>query len=217
MTGAVAPSNPVTVTRSGRTSATWSWPSSTAFRVNAMNAATSLARKFSPSPRPTTSGELRRAPTTASGSLVSTATSVNAPSSRWQTARMAVASAPPRGAPLPFAPGPEDISSSSRCATSSVSVWEVSSWPPVSSSARSAAKFSMMPLCTTARRPAQSVCGCAFGSVGGPWVAQRVWPRPTVPGIGGPCSSADFRLPSLPARLTQASSLSARMATPAES
>ena len=32
-----------------------------------MNAATSLPRKFSPSPRPTTSGELRRAPTTTSG------------------------------------------------------------------------------------------------------------------------------------------------------
>ena len=32
-----------------------------------MNAATSEARKFSPSPRPTTSGELRRAPTTTSG------------------------------------------------------------------------------------------------------------------------------------------------------
>ena len=27
----------------------------------------------------------------------------------------------------------------------------------------------------------QSVCGWAFSSVGRPWVAQRVWPRPMVP------------------------------------
>ena len=48
------------------------------------NAATSEARKFSPSPRPITSGELRRAPTTRPGSSSCTARSVNAPSS-WAT------------------------------------------------------------------------------------------------------------------------------------
>ena len=54
-----------------------------------MNAATSEARKYSPSPTPTTSGELRRAPTTVSGSSAATARSVNAPSRRAQTRVMA--------------------------------------------------------------------------------------------------------------------------------
>ena len=56
----------------------------------------------------------------------------------------------------------------------SVSVSEDSSWPRRSSSSRRAAKFSMMPLCTTATAPVQSVCGWALRSVGGPWVAHRV-------------------------------------------
>ena len=43
---------------------TWSWPSSIASRVCSMKAATSEARKYSPSPTPTTSGEFRRAATT---------------------------------------------------------------------------------------------------------------------------------------------------------
>ena len=60
---------------------TWSWPSSSASRVCAMNAATSEPRKFSPSPRPTTSGESCRAPTTTSGASACTASSVNVPSS----------------------------------------------------------------------------------------------------------------------------------------
>ena len=64
---------------------TWSWPSSSASRVCSMNAATSEPRKFSPSPSPTTSGEFRRAATTRDGSSASTATSVKAPSSCWQT------------------------------------------------------------------------------------------------------------------------------------
>ena len=41
-----------------------------------------------------------------------------------------------------------------------------------------AAKFSMMPLCTTETRPALSRCGWAFSSVGPPWVAHRVCPMP---------------------------------------
>ena len=39
----------------------------------------------------------------------------------------------------------------------------------------------MMPLWMTAMRPDWSVCGWAFGVVGAPWVAQRVWPMPSVP------------------------------------
>ena len=38
-----------------------------------------------------------------------------------------------------------------------------------------------MPLCTTATRPLQSVWGWALASVGLPWVAQRVCPRPRCP------------------------------------
>ena len=37
----------------------------------------------------------------------------------------------------------------------------------------------MMPLCTTTTSPA--LCGWALVSDGRPWVAQRVWPMPTVP------------------------------------
>ena len=48
----------------------WSWPSSSALRVCPMKAATSEPRKFSPSPRPTTSGLLRRAPTTTPGCVL---------------------------------------------------------------------------------------------------------------------------------------------------
>ena len=56
----------------------------------------------------------------------------------------------------------------------------------------------MMPLWMTAIRPDWSVCGCAFGVVGAPWVAQRVWPMPTVP-IGMPASSSCSSTESLPA------------------
>ena len=62
------PSKPVTSTPSRVIVTTWSWPSSIASRVCSMNAATSEPRKFSPSPSPTTSGELRRAATTRDGS-----------------------------------------------------------------------------------------------------------------------------------------------------
>jgi hypothetical protein len=41
---------------------------------------------------------------------------------------------------------------------------------------RSSSKFSMMPLCTTARPP--EMCGWALRSEGTPWVAQRVWAMP---------------------------------------
>jgi hypothetical protein len=42
----------------------------------------------------------------------------------------------------------------------------------------------MMPLCTTTSSPDPSVCGCAFSSVGRPWVAQRVCPSPMEPSMG---------------------------------
>ena len=56
-------------------------------RVCSTNAATSEPRKFSPSPRPMTSGELRRAPTTTPGWSWCIASSVKAPSRRATTAR----------------------------------------------------------------------------------------------------------------------------------
>ena len=57
------PVKSVTSIESGVISTTWSWPSSRAFLVYEMKAATSDARKFSPTPIPTTSGELRLEPT----------------------------------------------------------------------------------------------------------------------------------------------------------
>jgi hypothetical protein len=68
-----------------------------------------------------------------------------------------------------------------RCGTTSVSVWDVNSTPSAVSLARSSSAFSMIPLCTTAMRPAVSVCGWAFSAVGSPWVAQRVCPIPGAP------------------------------------
>src|SRR5688572_5002865 len=45
-----------------------------------------------------------------------------------------------------------------------------------------------MPLCTATTWRLQSVCGCAFASVGRPCVAQRVCPMPTEPGEFEPAS-----------------------------
>ncbi len=84
-----APWKSVTVTESGRMATIWSWPMATARRVNSTNAATSDPRKFSPSPSPMTSGELRRAPTTRPGWSRCTARSVKAPSSRLTVLRNA--------------------------------------------------------------------------------------------------------------------------------
>ncbi len=49
-------------------SAISSWPSSSARFVYVINAETSEAKKFSPSPTPTTKGEFLRAPTIRPGS-----------------------------------------------------------------------------------------------------------------------------------------------------
>ena len=61
----------------------------------------------------------------------------------------------------------------------SVSVSEVSVWPRASSPSRSSWKFSMIPLWITVMSPVQSWCGWALRSFGRPWVAQRVWARPS--------------------------------------
>ncbi len=47
----------------------------------------------------------------------------------------------------------------------------------------------MMPLCTMATAPSQSVCGCAFSTVGAPCVAQRVW---AIPPQQGPRAGSSF-------------------------
>ena len=73
---------------------------------------------------------------------------------------------------------------------------------PASSSARSSAKFSMMPLCTSATRPVRPRCGCALTSLGAPWVAQRVCPMPVVESGSGESAMAFSRLASLPARFS---------------
>ncbi len=153
-----------------------------------MNAATSEPTKYSPSPTPTTSGLLRRAATTRSASWASTATSVKAPSSRWQTRCIAVVRSTP-----------DCTWSSTRWATTSVSVCETSTWSSASSRARRSAKFSMIPLCTRAMRWALPSWGWALTSVGGPWVAQRVWPIPVVEAGSGWSARTFSRLASLPA------------------
>ena len=200
------PEKSVTMTSSARRSTTWSWPSSMASRVNSMKAETSEARKFSPSPIPTTSGEFRRAATRRPGSSALTATRVNAPDSRLQAARMASARSPVSASVT-----------SSRCATTSVSVSEAMTTPRSASSAVSSAKFSMIPLWITAMRPPEDTCGWALTSVGPPWVAHRVCPIPVVDGSIGSASSRERRFSSLPAFLRTSSPSGATTATPAES
>ena len=97
----------------------WSWPSSRACRVWPMNAATSLPRKFSPSPSPTTSGLLRRAPTTTPGLSACTARSVNAPSSRCTTLRIALVRSPTRSYSRPTSLAATSVSVSERNSTPS--------------------------------------------------------------------------------------------------
>ncbi len=83
------PSKSVTVTESGVMVTTSSCPISMARRVCSTKAATSEPRKFSPSPSPITSGELRRAPTTTPGTSLCSTSRVNAPCSRFTTLRSA--------------------------------------------------------------------------------------------------------------------------------
>ena len=73
----------------------------------------------------------------------------------------------------------------------------------------------MIPLCTTATRPASSVCGWALASVAGPCVAQRVWPIPVAPAKR--LGRASPRSRTLPACLATRIPRLPRTATPAES
>ena len=101
-----------------------------------------------------------------------------------------------------------------RWATTSVSVSVVNWTPSPISWSRSSWKFSMMPLWTT---PTRSVtCGWALFSVGLPWVAQRVWPMPTVPGRGERSSSAS-RFSILPSARLRSMWPFTSVAMPAES
>jgi hypothetical protein len=99
-----------------------------------------------------------------------------------------------------------------------VSVSLRSSMPAASSSARSGAKFSMIPLWMTATALAVSRCGWALRSVGAPWVAQRVCPMPVLPVIppGWSAAIAFSRFSIRPARFSTTSSPSST-ATPEES
>ncbi len=91
---------------------------------------------------------------------------------------------------------------------------DANSRPSAISSSRSGLKFSMIPLWTSATGPA--MCGWALPTVGAPWVAQRVWAIPTVPGSGSPASSR-CRLSSLPSARRRLSSPPSTVQMPAES
>jgi hypothetical protein len=81
-------------------------------------------------------------------------------------------------------------------------------------SARRAAglKFSMMPLWTSA---STSVAwGWALAAVGAPWVAQRVWAMPVVPGAGSRASSRTSPI-SLPGARRRISCRHVTVQTPA--
>jgi hypothetical protein len=102
-----------------------------------------------------------------------------------------------------------------RCASTSESVSERKATPVLSSRARSAAAFSMMPLWMTAMRFVPSQCGWAFLSLGSPCVAQRVWAIPGAPlnRDGSSLSSSRTR----PLHLAKRSSPAWATAIPAES
>jgi hypothetical protein len=145
-----------------------------------------------------------------SGSATEVATSVKAPSSRRQTARMASARRPSPSGAVAYA-------AARRWAATSVSVSEANSTPDASHSERSPAKFSMIPLWITATDPSADTCGWALRSVGPPWVAQRVCPIPIVAAGRGRSASTFSRLASLPAFFAVLRTPSATTATPAES
>ena len=80
-----------------------------------------------------------------------------------------------------------------------MSVSTANSTPAASSSARSSAKFSMMPLCTTAIRPAGSMCGCALRSFGRAVGGPAGVPDAGVPGTGPASASSASRFSIRPA------------------
>ena len=202
------PSKLMTVQESGVIVTIWSWPSSSAWRVWPMNAATSEPRKFSPSPRPTTSGLLRRAPTTTPGLSACTARRVNAPSSRLhdvphrlgQVAGRGVLTADELGGHLGVGLARERRRR--RPGGSFLRAW----------------KFSMMPLWMRASRPSSPPrCGWAFWSVGPPWVAQRVCPIPVVDAGQRVAVEGVLEVDELAGPLLEARRPSVTRATPAES
>jgi len=134
-----APEKSVTSTPSGVIATISSWPMASALRVCSTKAATSEPRKFSPSPRPITSGELRRAPTTRPGWSSCIARSVYAPSRRDTTERKACTRSFVRAYSRPI-----------MTAATSVSVSLRKAKPSPTSSLLSSAKFSMIPLWMTA-------------------------------------------------------------------
>ena len=203
--GASTPSRSVIRTESDRISTTWFSATGTNVRVRWSTAGMSEASMFSPRPNPTISGEETLTPTITPGSSAEVTTSAYAPVSCLATARMASAR-----------PEWKATSSSIRWATTSVSVSEPNRCPSFSRRVLSGWKFSMIPLWMTAMRPEQSRWGWAFSSVGGPWVAHRVWPIPTVPATPPRSPRTASSSPSLPARFTTERSPSIR-ATPAES
>lgn len=73
-----------------------------------------------------------------------------------------------------------------------------------------------MPLWMRAILPSSVVWGWAFGSVGAPWVAQRVWPMPKAP-WRGVFPTASARAESFPERFTTLRPSGVRTAMPAES
>ena len=125
----------------------------------------SEARKVTPSSSPSTKGVSRHAATIVSGSSAEITAIEKDPRRRRNTDRVASAS-----------DNPPASWSSIRCTITSVSVPDVIVCPPATTSSRSDAWFSMIPLWISATRPVQSTCGCAFSSVGDPCVAQRVCP-----------------------------------------
>ena len=142
------------------------------------------------------------------------ATTIRSGKSTWTTATPYV----PWIRPSASATLPSRVSASDRAtrwASTSVSVSDTRSTPASPSSSRSAAALSMIPLCTTATSSLLSVCGCALTSLAGPWVAQRVWPMPTLPvNRFGSCS---LRSRTRPARLATRIPEGPSTATPAES
>ena len=172
-------------------------------RVSGDSARLSEPRNISLSPNPTASGAPWRAPII---------------SSLWPAKIIAIAYAPcsrvRQACAASRGDSPRLRLRSTICATVSLSVSVLNTWPSRSSSARSSTWFSMMPLCTieTSAVP----CGCALPSVGAPCVAQRVWPMPVVPPSGRRSSTVP-RWASLPSARRRSMCPLTRVATPAES
>ena len=76
----------------------------------------------------------------------------------------------------------------------------------------------MMPLCTATTFMSSLQWGWALISLGSPWVAQRVWPMPQLPGRARPPFIFSERTFSRPLAFTSCTGASpSRVATPAES